>query len=179
LSEFIPTYVAWDRVAKMLFPDEPVRAITERDAWLISRYRLPTLPYHGYDIEDEHKLAAPNELIAEVDRAYFRLSLQQRVSQWFAERGFDLSQPGVPKKAFNAVFVRRSAERAKVQLKAITKYVNDYFDGTSHPTMTDAENKYSQKSGSSAREQLRDTYRVEAKKRGIAVIVGRPKKSAK
>jgi hypothetical protein len=97
----IPTDAAWDHVAKMLFPDEPVRKPTERDAWLINRYRLSINP-HYLDRYGPPKEFAPNSLIAEIDQAYFRLSLLERVNQWFEDKGFDIQQPTFPKRQFEA-----------------------------------------------------------------------------
>jgi hypothetical protein len=110
----IPSSAAWHHVARMLFPHEPVRWCTKRDRWLINRYGSP------YNLKNQPasllpggvtyisgpgpgpKIFAPNELIAEVDRAYFRLSLQNEVDDWFAKRGFDLGQPIIPKHLFEA-----------------------------------------------------------------------------
>ncbi|MGB8632207.1 MAG: hypothetical protein WCD69_22995 [Xanthobacteraceae bacterium] len=103
---------AWDFVAKMRFPDEPVRAITNRDAWLIDHYRLSIDPHYldRYRLSDMRsrgsfdpsKKFAPNELIPEVDRAYFRLSLQEAVNEWFERHGFDLAERTIPKHLFEA-----------------------------------------------------------------------------
>jgi hypothetical protein len=109
----IPTNDAWDRVAKMLFPDEPVRRRSPpRDVWLINRYRPPNDLKHqpasmlpgGITYISHHpgKVSAPNELIAEVDQAYFRLSLQDHIDEWFVRLGFDLEQPSIPKHLFEA-----------------------------------------------------------------------------
>ena len=97
----IPTNDAWDHVAKLLLPDEPVRKPTKRDAWLINRYRLSIAP-HYLDRYGPPKNFAPNALIAEVDQAYFRLSLLERVNQWFEDKGFDIQQSTFPKHQFEA-----------------------------------------------------------------------------
>jgi len=171
----------------MLFPHEPVRVPTERDAWLIDRYHPPGEPdgvedglyYPAADLRP--RLAPPAKLIHEVDCAYYRLSLQQTVDQWFVKRGFDLSLPTIPRKDFNLAlgFAEKRRANQRLKIKEVAEFVISYFDGTPHPTLTDCEDKYSQEHGSSARELLRATYRVEAEKRAITVTVGRPKKSAK
>ena len=97
----ISTNDAWDLVAKMLFPDDPVRRITEHDVWLIDSYRLYSDSYsRDRNYLDHYRLSVdrlrapksspPKELIVEVNRAYFRLSLMERVNQWFEDKGFDI-----------------------------------------------------------------------------------------
>jgi hypothetical protein len=90
----------------MLFPEEPVRCLTKRDDWLISRYLDPA-PVDGMDyrvLGFDDRISAPKELIAEVDRAYFRQSLQNTVDEWFKRRGFDPDGPTIPKHPFEAAF---------------------------------------------------------------------------
>jgi hypothetical protein len=92
VSKLISTDKTWDRVAEMLFPNEPVRGLTERDAWLVNRYRDPAPSEAEYLVHPfDSRAAPPKELIAEIDRAYFRLSLQQKVEAWFEAEGFDVS----------------------------------------------------------------------------------------
>jgi hypothetical protein len=93
----------------MRFPQEPVRWITKRDHWLINRYHPPGEPdgvdefgYHPPPAGERYRLAPPTELVQEIDQAYFRLSLLEEVNRWFAERGFDLSKPTIPKHLFEA-----------------------------------------------------------------------------
>jgi hypothetical protein len=101
VSDSIPTGKAWHYIAKMLFPEEPVRWLIEHDRWLINRYRLPKGLHSVFDDFDD-RIPAPNELIAEVERAYFHLHLQNEVDRWFTERSFDLSKPTIPKHLFEA-----------------------------------------------------------------------------
>jgi len=102
-EDSIPTLTAWHRVAKMLFPEEPVRCLTKRDDWLIDRYYPPARRNTALDVFDD-RIPAPKELIAEVDRAYFRQSLQNEVDEWFKRRGFDPDGLTIPKHPFEAVF---------------------------------------------------------------------------
>jgi hypothetical protein len=86
----------------MLFPDKPVVSkITDLDAILIDRYHPPhDMHYSGLGVG--HKTIAPNELIAQVYRAYSRLLRRDKVYQWFEERDFDLGQPTISKHLFEA-----------------------------------------------------------------------------
>jgi hypothetical protein len=134
----IPTNDARDLVAKMLFPDEPVRAITKRDAWLIDRYRLSIDPHYldHYRLSDSRhrglfgrsKNFAPNELIAEVHQAYFRLSLQEEVGDWFERRGFDLTQRTIPKHLFEAAVQAEFGQLPPEPVKPLEKYKRNTTD---------------------------------------------------
>ena len=107
----------------MLFPHEPVRALTERDHWLINRYRLP--PRRGTDYFnalDDDRIPAPNELFAEVDRAYFRQSLQNAVDEWFIRRGFDPEGPTISKHLFEAAFQAEFGQLPPEPVKPVEKY---------------------------------------------------------
>jgi hypothetical protein len=91
-------------------PEEPVRYLTKRDRWLIDCYRLPTrctidgTYFPVLDDLNDNRILAPNELIADVDRAYFRHSLQNEVDEWFKRRGFDPDGPTISKHPFEAAF---------------------------------------------------------------------------
>jgi hypothetical protein len=106
-EDSIPIPKAWHRVAKMLFPEEPVRWLTERDCWLIKHYYLPQHldPIFGSNpVIGDNRVPAPKEVFAEVDRAYFRQSLQNEVDEWFVRRSFDPYGSTIPKHRFEAAF---------------------------------------------------------------------------
>jgi hypothetical protein len=160
---------------------EPVRrALTKRDRWLIDCYRLPTrctidgTYFPVLDDLNDNRILAPNELIAEVDRAYFRLSLQNEVEEWFAERGFDLTQPTISKEEFERHLAgnRAAVSKPATSADARADFVRRYFDSTKRPSMKECENKWAKEHGSSARELLRNDYRDEAKRRKINVKRG-------
>jgi hypothetical protein len=117
----------------MLFPHEPVRAITERDAWLIDRYRLSNDTHyldhyrlssdtHYRGLFNRRKNFAPKELIAEVDGAYFRLSLMERVNRWFEERGFDLERSTISKHLFQAAVQAEFGQLPPEPVNHLEKY---------------------------------------------------------
>jgi hypothetical protein len=113
----------------MLFPDESVRACTKRDSWLINRYCLFTNDRHyPRGLFDRPKTFAPNQLIAEVDRAYFRLSLMERVNQWFEERGFDVLQPTISKHLFEAAVQAEFGQLPPEPVKPLEKYKRNTKD---------------------------------------------------
>jgi hypothetical protein len=119
----IPTDDAWDYIAKMLSPDEPARC-TQHDSWLINSYHPPNYPndmhrYRGFG--DGPKTFPPRELIPQVDRAYFRLSLMLRVSQWFDEKGIDIEQPTIPKHLFEAAVQAEFGQLPPEPVKSIEK----------------------------------------------------------
>jgi hypothetical protein len=114
-----PIQKAWDRVAKMLFPDHELVKTYARDRWLIDLYRPPddlkhqssrmssggTAYISGSTISGfggGHKIFAPTKLIAEVDQAYFRESLRKKVNRWFPRHGFDLKRRTISKEDFEA-----------------------------------------------------------------------------
>ena len=138
MNDFIPTYKAWDRVAKMLFPDVDLVGTRTRDRYLIKRYRRPTdditfknqpaplLPggityVTGFQQAGRPAFApafsVPKELIVEVDQAYFRQPLRKEVSLWFTQRGFDVMQRTISKKDFEAALVKAGLPEAKVAAK--------------------------------------------------------------
>jgi len=166
----------------MLFPHEPVRALTERDHWLINRYRLPArrdsdgmLYFPVLDDLDDNRILAPNELIAEVDRAYFRLSLQNEVDEWFTRRGFDPEQRTISKEEFEKRLADyRAAPKSSQAAAAIS--VKNYFASTSHPTMDGCEDACK---SAAPRKWVRKYYRIEAKNRGISAKKGPRGNSAK
>jgi len=82
-----------------MFPSEPLTWVTARDAWLVNRYLSPREDAVYYPDGDDRRYP-PKELIAEVDRAYFHLSLQDDVDQWFTDRDIDISGPTIPKLPF-------------------------------------------------------------------------------
>jgi hypothetical protein len=180
----IPTADAWDRIAKLLFPDEPVRAPTQHDSSLIDRFHFPgdMNRYRGFG--GGCKTFGPPELILQVDRAYVRLSMVLRVNQWFEEKGFDTDQPTLPKHQFEAAvkaeFGQLPSEPAavsKISQPMIVDHVKNYFDNTNHPTIDDCVSKWPH--GSSARDLVRQRYRAEAKSRKILVKRGPRQNSAK
>jgi hypothetical protein len=180
VSDSIPIDRAWKRVAKILCPGEPVTEITERDAWLINSYRSPA------DVSDwwtpGMPVAAPPELRAEVDRAYFRFSLQQRIEAWFEDEGFDLSKASLPRNTFEVRI--KSAKQPKLQrpisLNQVKHFIREYLASTERPTLTDARNKWGQAHGSSNRSALDEEYRTQAELAGISLKPGpRPSNSAK
>jgi hypothetical protein len=121
-EDSIPTLKAWHHVAKMLFPEEPVRCLTKRDDWLIDHYYLPQhFPYGHFD--DDCRVSAPKELIAEVDRAYFRRSLQNAVDEWFKRRGFDPDGPTILKQLFEAAVQADFGQPPPEPVKPIEKGV--------------------------------------------------------
>ena len=88
----------------MLFSNDYER-LTEHDAWLINRYRNPmmkNLPasllpggitYISGMTQGRWQPSqpfVPEQLIAELDRAYFRLAQQDKITAWFEAKGFDL-----------------------------------------------------------------------------------------
>jgi hypothetical protein len=170
----------------MLFPSEPVRACTERDAWLIDRYRPSNDLKHQpasllpggitYISHYPGKTSAPNALIAEVDQAYFRLSLMERINQWFEERGFDLEQPTFSKQDFEAALAKPSVTARPVgKLKGdeIPGFVKNYLDSEPKPTLTGIRKKWSDAGhGAQARNLLDAEYRKEAILRNISLKRG-------
>jgi hypothetical protein len=181
VAEFIPTDKAWKRVAKLLFPGEEVAAITERDAWLINRYYSPSDP--PSDWWPGMPVKPPAELCAEVDRAYFRLSLQERVDVWFAAEGFDLTEPALSKEDFEASLAAHLPEERslpKFSTGTIEKFVANYLKSESHPTMTDAREKWAALGyGATARGLLDSEYKRQAGSAGVSVKPGPRTNSAK
>ena len=123
VSDSIPTGKAWHYIAKMLFPEEPVRWCTKRDDWLIKRYVLPEhfpdgMYYPG--VGDDRRLA-PEQLFVEVERAYFHLHLQNEVDRLFTERGFDLSKTTIPKHLFEAAVQAEFGQLPPEPVKPIEK----------------------------------------------------------
>lgn len=119
----------------MLFPDVDLVRTRDRDRWLTKHYRRLTddstfkrqpaslLPggitfvtgfQQGRGCDDKN--SAPEELIVEVDQAYFRQSLRKKVNLWFTQCGFDVTQPTISKAAL--VEAGLSSE-AKVEIAAI------------------------------------------------------------
>jgi hypothetical protein len=122
-EDSFPTLKAWHRVAKMRFPEEPVRWLTEHDRWLIKLYRLtPRREFPVLDDLDDDRTLAPKELFAEVDRAYFRLSLQNEVDEWFVRRGFDPDAPTIPKHLFEVAFQAEFGQLPPEPVKPPEKY---------------------------------------------------------
>ncbi|MFZ2079179.1 MAG: hypothetical protein WAV38_21530 [Xanthobacteraceae bacterium] len=121
-EDSIPTLTAWHCVAKMLFPEERVRWLTERDRWLVNRYRLSDGMYFPVHNLDDDRILAPNELIAEVDRAYFRQSLQNAVDEWFIRRGFDPEGPTISKHSFEAAFQAEFGQLPPEPVKPLAQY---------------------------------------------------------
>jgi hypothetical protein len=121
-EDSIPIHKAWHCIAKLLFPQESVRWLTRHDRWLIDRYRLPVSRNTVFDDFDD-RIPAPNELIAEVDRAYFRWSLEEEVNQWFTERGFDVSDlfKSIPKHLFEAAFQAEFGQLPFEPVKPVVK----------------------------------------------------------
>jgi hypothetical protein len=114
----------------MLFPDEPVRTITKRDAWLINRYppnnilkHVPAslLPGGVTYVAGMLSNPVPNALIAEVDRAHFRLSLRNEVYEWFERRGFDLTRRTIPKHLFEAAVQAEFGQLPAEPVKSVDK----------------------------------------------------------
>jgi len=62
----ISTNDAWDRIARMLFPDELVRAPTKHDVWLIDQYRLSVQSFAPHPSEQLGGRAS-TRLILEID----------------------------------------------------------------------------------------------------------------
>jgi hypothetical protein len=177
LSDY-PIQKAWDRVAKMLFPDEPARACTKRDAWLIDRYYLQIDMGVGRSrglFDRRPKTLAPRELTAEVDTAYFRLSLMERVDQWFEKRGFDLQQPTIPRQDFEAALANQkpsAASRAKPTSDAdLATFKRDYLAKGGRPFASPFEMAARTAGINATRERLRAAFPARQR--------GRPNKSPK
>jgi hypothetical protein len=133
----ISTNDAWFHYAKLRFPDEKVWGITERDRWLINHYRNPAQTGNDEDsfyavvdgsVTSIGRAYAPKKLEGEVDRAYYRYSVQQEIDAWFEAKGFDLSQPTIPKHLFEAAVQAEFGQSAKAEqpppepTKALEKY---------------------------------------------------------
>ena len=109
----------------MLFPEEPVRWLTERDRWLVNRYRLPPRRDMGMSypvLDNDDRIPAPPELIAEVDRAYFRLELQNDVDDWFVRNGLDPTAPTILKHLFEAAVQAEFGRLPPERIEPIEKY---------------------------------------------------------
>jgi hypothetical protein len=122
---------AWDYIAKMLSPDEPVRKPTKHDSWLINNYHPPNYPndmhrYRGFGAGP--KTWAPPELIPQIDRAYFRLSQMLRVMDWFEEKGIDIEQPTIPKHLFEAAVQAEFGQLPPESVKPREKYKRNTTD---------------------------------------------------
>lgn len=181
MSNLIPTDEAWKRIAKALLPNEKIRDITERDAWLINRYFPPwQTEYFGGD----DRVQAPKDLIAEVDRAYFRLSLRERVEAWFAAEGFDLEAEMISRSDFDARLAavkvdKPRKDRIRSSRVEMQRWVRDYLQ-TPNPTVTGARAAWSETHGASGRQALDAEVHAQAAAKGIALKPGkRPNKPAK
>jgi hypothetical protein len=169
LDETISLEKAWARVAKMRFPHEKVRGCTDRDAWLIGRYYRPmqTVIFPG---DDAGKQTPPAELVVEVDRAYFRLALEEEIAAWFKAAGF--SGPTIPKKEFEE---RLAEHRAKpvsapaVSLEDIRNFVGGYIkDNPITASLGGCRNAWKNAGhGASYRTKLDREYRNQASKKGV------------
>jgi len=107
---------------------------------------------------NDNRILAPNELIAEVDRAYFRLSLQNEVEEWFAEQGFDLTQPTISREEFEKRFADcfgKPAAGPKISNAMIDDHVRRYFESALQPTVDGCEKAWEVQHGSTARERVR------------------------
>jgi hypothetical protein len=159
---------AWNRVAKKLFPGEEVTFVAERDAWLIDRYGPP-----GQEVLD-HRTQAPETLCAEVDRAYYRRSLHDRITAWFEARGFDLSS-ALSRSDFEAHLPLKSAKAAAptvLRRREMGPWVKQYLQ-TPKPTVRGARAEWAKIHGASDREALDAEVRKQAKKLGIPLKPGR------
>jgi hypothetical protein len=154
LSDFIPTYKAWNCIAKMLFPDVDLVGTLNRDRWLIKHYPRPTgditfknqpaslLPggityVTGFQQAGRPAFAPayeiPAPLIAEVDQAYMRQSLRKKVALWFTQGGFDVTQRTISKAA---LLKAELSSEAKAEIAAIP--ADQPEDPTPAPTITNA-----------------------------------------
>jgi hypothetical protein len=189
VSDFISRREAWNRIANILFPDEEVTSVTERDAWLIGRYLPP-----GQDVSSQRDpwlirrywpsvpevlflgKQAPEALCAEVDRAYYRLSLEERIAAWFQAEGFDLSAGcALSRSDFEAHLPLESAKAAAPTVLRRTEmgpWVKQYLQ-TPKPTVRGARAEWAKIHGASDREALDAEVRKQAKKLGIPLRPGR------
>jgi hypothetical protein len=104
-----------------------VSKITDLDAILIDSYHPPhDMHYSGLGVG--HKTIAPNELIAQVCRAYSRLLRRDKVYQWFEERDFDLGQPTISKHLFEAAVRAEFGQLPPKSVKHLERYKRNTTD---------------------------------------------------
>jgi hypothetical protein len=182
LGEFIPFGEAWARVGKMLCPDEKITQCTARDDWLINRYSDPSksIVFPG---DDDGPSPAPAQLVSEVDRAYFRRSLEEFIVAWFQAAGF--IKPPFPRKEFEqrlAVYRRKpKPAETKFDGSKMGRFVSDYLKNEGNSTLRGVREKWRDAGyGAHGRDQLDIEYRNQAAKLEKPVKRGRrPKRATK
>jgi hypothetical protein len=146
--------------------------VTVRDVWQIGRY-LP--PDHKVSFLD-HRTRAPETLCVEVDRAYYRLSLVDRIDAWFQAHGFDLSaECAFSRSDFEArlpVISAKAAATTVLRRREMPRFVKQYLQ-TPKPTLRGARAEWAKSHGASDREALDAEVHKQAKELGVPIKPGR------
>jgi hypothetical protein len=153
---------------------------TDHDAWLIEQYYDPSYP-----TLDDHRRPVPAALIADVDRAYFRLAQDNTIAAWFEAGGFDISKPTIPKEEFEkrlaGYCVDPAASKSIVSdAKVIERFVSDYIkDNSATASLRGIREQWKTLHGAHRRNELDEEYRKQANNKEILLKRGRRAKCAK